>query len=191
MDNPIRQNILDRARDVFSKYGFRKTTMEDIAGAVGKGKSSLYYYFKNKEEIFEGVLEQEVEKLKNDFRDAIDSVDTPKKKLSIYILKRMEMFHQLIDFFPSFRHEFVEYYSYIEKIRVKYDNEELMIICGILQQGIDEGQFVNQNLELTAQAIIKAMKGFEFPWAMNQDVATMERDIDSLLEVLFYGIVKR
>ncbi len=43
-----RENILKIAREIFSKYGFKKTTLDDIANAVRKGKSSLYYYFKSK-----------------------------------------------------------------------------------------------------------------------------------------------
>lgn len=187
----MKQNIIDRAREVFAKYGFRKTTLDDIASAVGKGKSSLYYYFKNKEEIFEEVIGQEVDKLKNEFLNAVNSVETPMQKLRVYIIRRMEMFHSLISFYPILRNEFAEYYSYIERIRAKYDEEEMVIIKSILQSGIDRKEFVIHNLDLTAQAIIKAMKGFEFPWAVEQDIQHIERDIDSLLEVLFYGLIKR
>ena len=40
-----RESILKIAREIFSKYGYKKTTLDDIANAVRKGKSSLYYYF--------------------------------------------------------------------------------------------------------------------------------------------------
>ncbi|MFW6389223.1 MAG: TetR/AcrR family transcriptional regulator, partial [Marinilabiliaceae bacterium] len=52
----VRIAILKSARELFAKFGYRKTTMEDIAQALRKGKSSLYYYFKNKEEIFQAVI---------------------------------------------------------------------------------------------------------------------------------------
>ena len=42
-----RESILKIAQEIFSKYGYRKTTLDDIANAVRKGKSSLYYYFKS------------------------------------------------------------------------------------------------------------------------------------------------
>ena len=51
-----RENILKIARDIFSKYGFKKTTLDDIANAVRKGKSSLYYYFESKEDLFQAVI---------------------------------------------------------------------------------------------------------------------------------------
>lgn len=191
MNESIRDHILICAKGVFAKYGFRKTTLDDIASAAGKGKSSLYYYFKNKEEIFEEMIDREVESLKNGFISALDSAATPKEKLRKYILLRMELFNTMISFFPTFRQEFGEYLSYIEKIRVRYDAEEAKIIQSILQSGLEHGQFNIPNIELTTQAIIKAMKGFEFPWALEQEKNNMEKDIDSMLEILFYGILKR
>ena len=50
--NIARENILRTAREIFSKYGYKKTTLDDIANAVRKGKSSLYYYFSSKEDCF-------------------------------------------------------------------------------------------------------------------------------------------
>ncbi|HET6559677.1 MAG TPA: TetR/AcrR family transcriptional regulator, partial [Prolixibacteraceae bacterium] len=44
-----RESILKTAQEIFSKYGYKKTTLDDIANAVRKGKSSLYYYFTSKE----------------------------------------------------------------------------------------------------------------------------------------------
>ena len=57
----VRTHIVGVARKIFTRYGFRKTTMEEIAAASRKGKSSIYYYFKSKEEIFRAVVEREAE----------------------------------------------------------------------------------------------------------------------------------
>ena len=48
----VRDEILRAAMELFTKYGIDKTTMENIAEAAGKGKSTLYYYFKTKEDVF-------------------------------------------------------------------------------------------------------------------------------------------
>ena len=49
----IVQEVLNGAKQLMQQYGLKKTTMEDIAKSVGKSKSTLYYYFKDKEEIFD------------------------------------------------------------------------------------------------------------------------------------------
>ncbi len=52
--------ILSAAQQLFQEKGLGRSTMEDVAKAAGMGKSSLYYYFKSQEEIFDAVLEAEV-----------------------------------------------------------------------------------------------------------------------------------
>ena len=59
MKSKAKTQLIEAAGVTFSRFGYRKTTMDDIAFAAGKGKSSLYYYFKNKEEVFEAVVEKE------------------------------------------------------------------------------------------------------------------------------------
>jgi TetR/AcrR family transcriptional regulator, biofilm operon repressor len=48
----VKQQIGAAAMQCFSRYGLEKTTLDDIARAVGLNKASLYYYYKNKEDIF-------------------------------------------------------------------------------------------------------------------------------------------
>ena len=60
-DEVIVREIVSSARGLFEKFGLKKTTMEDIAKEAGKGKSSLYYYFESKYEIFEAVVDQEMQ----------------------------------------------------------------------------------------------------------------------------------
>ncbi len=67
-----RENILKIAREIFSKYGFKKTTLDDIANAVRKGKSSLYYYFESKEDLFQAVIMKEVDILGHELEIVIN-----------------------------------------------------------------------------------------------------------------------
>lgn len=50
------REIIRAAEKIFKKYGYQKTTVRDIGDAVGMNKASLYYYFKNKEDLFLEVL---------------------------------------------------------------------------------------------------------------------------------------
>jgi len=56
-----RRQIVDGARAVFLAQGFDAASMNDIARAAGVSKGTLYVYFKNKEELFEAIVEQECE----------------------------------------------------------------------------------------------------------------------------------
>ncbi len=55
-----KSTILAAARQLFREKGLGRSTMEDVAKAAGMGKSSLYYYFRSQEEIFDAVMEMEI-----------------------------------------------------------------------------------------------------------------------------------
>src|SRR5579863_6741866 len=56
-----RRQIVDGARAMFLAQGFDAASMNDIARAAGVSKGTLYVYFKNKEELFEAIVQQECE----------------------------------------------------------------------------------------------------------------------------------
>ena len=65
----MRNNIIGIASEVFARFGFKKTTVDDIAQALRKGKSSIYYYFKSKDEIFEAVVDREADVLRKKVKE--------------------------------------------------------------------------------------------------------------------------
>lgn len=187
----VQQRILETAQALFSRFGFKKTTMDDIARAVFRAKSSLYHYFRNKEEIYRAVVEREGRAVKEEIRRAIARADSPVAKLEAYVKTRMLALHRLANFYQAFREEYLESYSFIQKLRQDYDRYEVETVKGILAEGVASGVFSVRDLNLTAVAIITAMKGFEYPWAVATDIAKVEQDIDALMHVLFFGITKR
>ncbi len=187
----VRSTIIHAARKVFARYGFRKTTMQDIAGAARKAKSSLYHYFNSKEDIFRSVLEKEVGILKDQILKSINKEETAQKKLTAYFVARMYGFKKVINFYSAFSDEYLENYGFIQRMRREYDQYEISMIRSMLSEGVDEGSFTISNLQMTAAAILTALKGMEYQWAVEQDVEAIEKNIRSMANVLFYGIVKR
>ena len=55
-----RQRLIEVARELFAKNGLEATTMNDIAKASGRGRRTLYTYFRHKEEIYYAVIEEEL-----------------------------------------------------------------------------------------------------------------------------------
>lgn len=54
-----RAEILEAARGLYQRYGYKKTTMDDIARAAGITKPTIYTYFKGKKDILIGLVEWE------------------------------------------------------------------------------------------------------------------------------------
>ncbi len=190
VEKDTRQIIIEASRSLFARYGFRKTTMEEIASAAHMGKSSIYHYFKSKEDVFRSVIRQEEDILKEQISKAVKSQKLPQDKLRIYVKTRVQVLNQLANYYSAFKDEYLEQYSFIQDLRKEADEYEFETIKSVLKEGVDRGIFVINDLELTVYAIVTAMKGLEYPWAIERDVSKIEKSIDSLFGILFHGIVK-
>jgi AcrR family transcriptional regulator len=187
----FRRKIIVTAGQIFSRYGFRKTTMDEIAKALKMGKSSVYYYFQSKEEIFEAVVLYEANILRNELTKAIKSVDSPLGKMQSYVFVRMKAFEKLSNYYNAIFDKNLDHFEFIEHIRAKYDLEELAILRLILYDGVRKGVFVVENSEYAAMAIQTTMKGLEVPLFWQKREVEIDHKLKAILDVLFYGIVKK
>ncbi|MEE4197871.1 MAG: TetR/AcrR family transcriptional regulator [Bacteroidales bacterium] len=189
----IRHKIVAIASHVFSKFGFKKATMEDIARASGMGKSSIYYYFTSKEEIFEAVVKKEAYQLSLELdQKVVNTHDNPKEKLRKYVLIRMRYLKEMVNFYETLKNDYLGNFAFTERVREKYDIEEQQIIQNILQVGLDQGLFKLKETKITAITLATALKGLESALLIKNeiDIQDLETHLDSMLEILFYGIVK-
>jgi AcrR family transcriptional regulator len=85
-ETDIKKDILKCAQDLFKQYGLKKTTMDEIAAACGKAKSTLYHYFKNKEEIFDEVLLTELYNIRKTVKEKVSTRISLQDKIKTYFL---------------------------------------------------------------------------------------------------------
>jgi AcrR family transcriptional regulator len=187
----VRDQIIQVARKIFTRFGYRKTTMEEIAFASQKGKSSIYYYFKSKEDIYKAVVEKEAEELKEELKEEVKKHENPVEQLKAYILFRMHKIKMVTNFYDALKSDHLSHLVFIEKIRKRFDQDEIKIVRQILQSGIDSGKFIIDDPDLSAIAIVTAMKGLEIPLFIRKDYGNIEDRLDNLIKFLFYGLVKR
>ncbi|WP_297093778.1 TetR/AcrR family transcriptional regulator [uncultured Draconibacterium sp.] len=184
-----KQQIIEAAGIVFERYGFKKTTMDDIAYAAGKGKSSLYYYFKNKEEVFEAVVAHEARQLVAEINKAIDASNSAVNKLRSYVNIRMKRFVQRGNLATALNDNFLATFAFIEKIQNNYRDFEVEMIAGIINEGIEKREFKPVDANFTAEAILTCMIGFEVP-LLTKTKTTEEsvKKINNVIDMFFYGI---
>ena len=85
-----RRIILEAALDVFSTYGFRGSTIDQIAEKAGMSKPNLLYYFKRKQDIYVSVLEETLEEWLRPLHELKPEGD-PVEELRRYITRKIEM----------------------------------------------------------------------------------------------------
>jgi len=185
----FRKKIIITAGQIFSHYGFKKTTMDEIAKALKMGKSSIYYYFQSKEEIFEAVLLYEANILRNELTTTIKSVESPVEKMRNYVFVRMKAFEKLSNYYNAIFDKNLDHFNFVENIRSKYDREELAILRLILYHGARKKVFNVVNSEYTALAVQTTLKGLEVPlfWKKKED--KIELRLNAVLDILFNGIL--
>jgi AcrR family transcriptional regulator len=187
----FRRRVIISAGQIFSRYGFKKTTMDEIAKALKMGKSSIYYYFESKEEIFEAVVLYEANILRNELTTAIKSVESPIDKMRRYVFVRMKSFEKLSNYYNAIFDKNLDHYHFIETIREKYDREELAILRLILYDGARKKVFNVANSEYTAMAVQTTLKGLEVPLFWKKKEINIGNRLNAILDVLFNGIIKR
>jgi AcrR family transcriptional regulator len=165
--------------------------MDEIAKALKMGKSSIYYYFESKEEIFEAVVLYEANLLRNELTTAIKSVESPVEKMRNYVFVRMRSFEKLSNFYNAIFDKNLDHFAFIENIRTKYDREELAILRLILYHGARKKVFSVTNSEYTALAVQTALKGLEVPLFWKKKEVNLDDRLNGILDVLFNGILKK
>ncbi len=97
--NKRKRDVLKAASIVFAKYGYRGATMDEIALEAGVVKGTLYYNFKNKEEIFNEIIESGISHLREDV-DKVRKMDIDThEKLREAIKIQLEFFYENKEFF--------------------------------------------------------------------------------------------
>jgi AcrR family transcriptional regulator len=135
----IKEKILKGAEELFTKYGVRSISMDDIARHLSVSKKTLYQHFTDKEDIVtmacKAHLERNVnefEEIKNSATNAIDEL----AKLSVCLKRNMQ------DMNPSLLFDLQKYHP--KAWAVWMDHKNKFIKCSVvrnLMQGIEEGYF--------------------------------------------------
>lgn len=182
--------ILKIAMQVFAKYGFRKTSINDIANAAFRSKGSVHYYFKNKNELFQKVVEKEFQLLHTELEIVTKSELNGKMKLTNYIITRMRILRELSYINDAIKNGYMDYAYFEEKIRKKFEDGEISLIKGIISYGIINGEFEKSNNNQIAFVIVSALKGLEEPLMVNTKCDEYDINLDYMIHVLLKGIEK-
>ncbi len=91
-----RKELLAKAVTCFTRYGYSKTTLDDVAKETGINKASLYHYFKNKDELFLQVLLQVSAGGIEALKEKAQKVKQPQKQLVFYFTERLHYYLQIV-----------------------------------------------------------------------------------------------
>ncbi|MEA2008084.1 MAG: TetR/AcrR family transcriptional regulator [Chloroflexota bacterium] len=185
-----KNQIMEAAQKIFSKLGFHKARMSDIAQEADLSKGSLYWYFKSKNEIIINVLDNIFEAELKSLQPLIDADSLATEKLHTYTDRVINDMKSMLKWMPL-AYDFVALAFRQETVQIairKYYNAHMNTLTPIIQQGLDSGEFTAPNAEDAAIALGAIMEGVALLWVYDSESIDIEKHIRSSVQIMLNGL---
>lgn len=180
-----RHEIFHQVVNVFVKKGFHETSMREIAEAAGLGKSTLYDYFKTKDEILVYFFEDQL----NDLTYEAQKVALQNLSADIRLRQIMEIY---IESLQANKNLFLKLTQESQRLRPqsqkqvqekRYAYQDL--VRALIDEGIREGIFRKVNSLLAARLLISGMSSVIYG---SRSTGTPQEMLRETLDIFFKGI---
>jgi len=157
--------ILEVAKELFTRRGFSNVAVRDICKAADVTPPTLYYYFKNKEALFDAVVRKSVSMAEfiSRLADACEKVKEPKSQVRVFTRDYLANFpkdHLNVGLYV--RHSTEELDSIGRKTLSADLARILSILSAIIQKGITSGEFRDTDPRMAAECLLGMMNRFVF-----------------------------
>jgi len=186
-----RDAILDAAERMVSHYGFRKTTMDDVAREAGVSKRTIYVYFATKEDVGMSLLRRVVDRIQVRLDAVCKSERAAADKLrEVLIIRTLERVIGVKDSSVCLD----ELYSNIRARslaqRREFFDADVVLIAGLLEAGRRDGLRFDEP-QSTARVLLLATSAF-IPYSLSVEemggIELIERDLRTTVDLLIAGL---
>jgi AcrR family transcriptional regulator len=162
-EHNVRERIVEAAEEHFSRYGYEKTTVSDLAKAIGFSKAYIYKFFDSKQSIGEAICSKTLSAIVAAVEEAVSSATTPTEKFR-------RMFKTLtstgVSLFFNDR-KLYDIRAYAQRIR--------QILTDVVREGRETGEFERKTpLDETVHAIYLVMQPYVNPLLLQHNLDVVE-----------------
>ena len=157
----IKRSIIEDSKKVFQKYGYYKVTMDDISKATKKARSTLYYYFKDKGDVFNAVMNAEIKELLDNLEESISKETTAAEKFAALVLNKYKFFKPKIHQYSLVMGELHHDETVLHDFRKTYIKREIALLNSIMKEGIKKREFIRRREEDIAFLAESFVLGFQ------------------------------
>jgi AcrR family transcriptional regulator len=176
--------ILEAAQRCFARYGYDKTTMDDIGELVGMNKVSLYYYFENKETLFKEALGDEAKRYDQLSLEGAKAARGFRAKIEAWIDHGFR-YSQKSDLLRNISAESL---TRLSPLLREYKASSFDSSARVLASFIDEGVAAGEARRCDALKVAQAIVGVAFSMKQAAFLQGGEVDIDALIERILYAV---
>jgi AcrR family transcriptional regulator len=176
-----RDAILDAAGVLLGRFGYHKTTMDDLATEAGIARRTLYLHFRCKDDIFLARIDRVVERLLSEERHVADGEGDALQRLQRLVVLRVQYRLDVVkDYTKSLDEIFAALRGpYLER-RASWSAAEAAVIARVLEQGREQGLMVFDDANETARALIAATNAL-IPYSLSTKELGSRREIERTL----------
>ncbi len=187
----VRQKILDAAEQRLWHYGFKKTTIDEIASDAGVGKGTVYLYFEGKEDIGLAIMAQYKEtSLETIQAIAQDGGKTPVQKLKEMLQEPMLNACQRCNESPATLELVVAMKPHWQARLRPYMEKEWALLAGVLEEGNRLGVFDVPDPLRTARTLKTMCLGFLPPYPCAASPNEIATEISQIVDLTTRGLRK-
>jgi TetR/AcrR family transcriptional regulator len=174
--------IIAAAQKRFGYYGLCKTTMNEIASDLGMGKASLYYYFPDKENIFEAVIKKEQDAFIEEIEKMLNTSTDASFMLLEYIYQRNAFSKIFLNLAKLKCEVLFNGKPIISKLFDIFKKKETELIKQIIKIGVTLKQFKEIDIEEYASLFIIHMQGIRTVYLKQNDLTELSDADYSIIE---------
>ena len=168
-----RKRIIDAAMDVFSRKGYAKASIREIAKTAGISVGGVYLYFKNKEELYKSLINEGMRDFGGKIETITKQAESATEALPNFLKLHLEnaLKHKEFILLHIREHGF----SFgIDKKRAFF-RQQTKLIENIIIKGIHSGEFRKCNAKDMAKIIMGSLRGIILSMALDDDVISHQR----------------
>jgi len=192
MDKGEKQNeIFDAALKLFALYGYKKTTVEDVAEQVGMTKSNLYFYVKNKRDLYEKTVSRSLERWRDSVARAIGETDDVVEKFSVMAKESFAYLASEEDLRAiCMKDPNIFTLTPREDRFYEINFGAMQLIKSILIQGIEEGRFYPVDVDHTTELFFSIYIMFLIKTYVKSEGISSVRMYDEGLKIILRGLCR-
>ena len=186
-----RNQILDAAMEIFSKVGFYKARMSDIAESSGLSKGSLYWYFESKNDLILQLLARVFEPELQDMRLLLDDPRPTPERLLLVAERAANDMESMLKWTPL-AYDFIALAFRQRKIMASirnYYQQHITIMESLVQQGLDAGELEAESASSAAIAFGSVIEGTVLLWVYDPKQINVKQHVMSNVNYLLNGLM--
>ena len=193
-----RSQILTAAKDLFNRLGYNKTSVDDISQSVGMKKSSLYYYFKNKEDMFMCSFKDEWENQFRVFADEANKMEDPGDKIMSYIIQSLNYYEMVVLQHNIPVKVLIETRNLYRQFMDNINEERVGFYESCIQLGVESGQFKPCDTRKVAESIFNVKFSMQYDafnmfintYPTKENFQTIKDDVVFAIKLILDGLRK-